>query len=80
MLSFGESYFRLVGLFDWGYTRTQFLLSVSWNWYSFTLAGCQNERSATDPALVSTEFSVKNVLNREGFYLQYCLLFILMSC
>ena len=39
MFSFCESYFRLVGLFNWGYTRTQFLLSVSWNRYSFTLAG-----------------------------------------
>ena len=30
--------------------------------------------------IVSTEFSVKMVLNRVGFYLLYCLPFILMSC
>ena len=30
--------------------------------------------------IVSTEFSVKMVLNRVGFYLQYCLLLILMNC
>ena len=52
MFSFRESYFRLVGLFDWGYTRTQFLLLVSQNQYGFTLAGYQNEKSATDPALL----------------------------
>ena len=51
MFSFCESYFRLVGLFYWGYARTQFLLSVSWNRYVFTLAGYQNEKSATNPAL-----------------------------
>ena len=54
MFSFRESYFRLVGPFDWGYSRTQFLLSVSWNRYAFTLAGYRNEKSATDPALQIT--------------------------
>ena len=54
MFYFRESYFRLVGLFDWGYTRTQFLLSVSRNRYGFTLAGYQNEKSTTDPALISS--------------------------
>ena len=52
MFSFHESYLRLVGLFDWGYTKTQFLLSVFPNRYGFTLAGYQNEKSATNPALV----------------------------
>ena len=52
MFSFRETYFRLVGLFDWGYARTQFLLSVSRNRYGFTLAGYQNEKSATNPALI----------------------------
>ena len=52
MFSFRESYFRLVGLFDWVYARTKFLLSVSRNRYDFTLAGYRNEKSATDPALV----------------------------
>ena len=51
MFSFCKSYFRLVGLFDWGYTRTKFILLVSWNRYGFTLAGYQNGKSATDPAL-----------------------------
>ena len=51
MFSFRESYFRLVGPFDWGYSRRQFLLSVSRNGYVFTLAGYWNEKSATDPAL-----------------------------
>ena len=55
MFSFPESYFRLVGLFDWGYARTQILLSVSWNRYIFTLAGYRNEKSATEPALQATE-------------------------
>ena len=41
-----------MGLFDWGYTRTQFLLSVSRNRYGFTLAGYRNEKSATEPALI----------------------------
>ena len=53
MFSFRETYFRWVGLFDWEYARTQFLLSVSRNRYGFTLAGYRNEKSATDPALVS---------------------------
>ena len=52
MFSFHETYVRLVGLFDWGYARTQFLLSVSQNRYGFTLAGYRNEKSATDPALL----------------------------
>ena len=56
MFSFRETYFRLVGLFDWVYARTQFLLLVSRNRYGFTLAGYQNEKSATDPALVSVRF------------------------
>ena len=51
MSAFRESYFRLVGLFDWVYARTQFLLSVSRNQYGFTLAGYRNGKSATDPAL-----------------------------
>ena len=51
MFSFRESYFRLVGLFDWGYARMQFVLSVSRNRYIFTLAGYRNEKSATDPSL-----------------------------
>ena len=38
MFSFHETYFRLVGIFDWEYARTQFLLSVSQNQYGFTLA------------------------------------------
>ena len=50
MFSFRETYFRLVGLFDWGYARTQFLLSVSRNRYGFTLARYRNEKYATDPA------------------------------
>ena len=52
MFSFRESYFRLVGLFDWGYTRTQFFLSVSWNRYVFILVGYRNEKFATDPARI----------------------------
>ena len=52
MFSFRETYFRWVGLLDWKYARTQFLLSVSRNRYGFTLAGYRNEKSATDPALV----------------------------
>ena len=52
MFSFRETYFWLVGLFDWEYARTQFLLSVSRNRYGDTLAGYRNEKSATDPALV----------------------------
>ena len=51
MFSFRKSYFRLVGLFDWRYARTQFFLSVSRNRYGFILAGYRNEKSATDPAL-----------------------------
>ena len=52
MFSFHKTYFRLVGLFDWGYARTQFFLSVSRNRYGFTLARYRNEKYATDPALV----------------------------
>ena len=52
MFSFHETYFRWVGLFDWEYARTQFLLSVSRNRYGFTLSGYRNEKSATDPALL----------------------------
>ena len=52
MFTFRESYFQLVGLFDWVYARTQFLLSVSRNRYGFILAGYRNEKSATDPALL----------------------------
>ena len=59
MFSFRETYFQLVGLFDWGYARTQFLLSVSRNRYGFTLAGYRNEKSATDPALVHNVFFLK---------------------
>ena len=54
MFSFRETYFRLVGLFDRGCARTQFLLSVSRNRYGFTLAGYRNEKSATDHALVNS--------------------------
>ena len=52
MFSFRETYFRLVDLFDWEYTRMQFLLPVSRNRYGFALAGYRNEKSATDPALL----------------------------
>ena len=52
MFSFREFYFRLYGLFNWEYTRTQFLLSVSRNQYDITLAGYRNGKSATDPALI----------------------------
>ena len=55
MFSFRETYFRLVGLFDWGCARTQFLLLVSRNRYGFTLAGYQNEKSATEPALIESK-------------------------
>ena len=51
MFSFRESYFRLVGLFGCGYSRTQFLLSVFRNRYVFSLAGYRHEKYATDPAL-----------------------------
>ena len=51
MFSFRESYFRLVGLFNWVYARTKFLLLVSRNRYGFTLAGYRNEKYAADPAL-----------------------------
>ena len=50
MFCFLPFYFQLVGLFDWGYVRTQFF-SVSRNRYGFILAGYQNGKSATDPAL-----------------------------
>ena len=50
MFSFHETYFRLVDLFDWGYARMQFLLSVSQNRCGFTLAGYRNEKSATNSA------------------------------
>ena len=63
MFSFHESYFRLVGLFDWGYARTQFLLSVSRNRYVFTLAGYRNEKSATDPALLTISFMLLSDLS-----------------
>ena len=56
MFSFRKSYFRLVGLFDWGYTGTKFILSVSWNRYGFTLAGYRYGKSATDPALLILSF------------------------
>ena len=52
MFSFRKSNFRLVGLFDWVYARTKFILSVSRNRYGFTLAGYRNEKYATDPALI----------------------------
>ena len=42
-----------MGLFDWGYARTQ-LFSTSQNQYSFTLAGYGNGKSATNPALFET--------------------------
>ena len=51
MFSYRESYFQLVGLFDWVYATTQFLPWVSRNRYGFTLAGYRNGKSATDPAL-----------------------------
>ena len=51
MFSFRESYFRLVGSFDWVYAKTKLILSVSRNRYGFTLAGYRNEKYATDPAL-----------------------------
>ena len=57
MFSFRETYFQLVGLFDWGYARTQFLLSVSRNRYGFTLAGYRNGKSATDPALLKSGYN-----------------------
>ena len=60
MFSFREFYFRLLGLFDWGYTRMQFPLSVSRNRYDFTLAGYGNGKSATDPALSSINLSAVN--------------------
>ena len=63
MFSFHESYFQLVGLFDWVYARTKFLLSVSRNRYGFTLAGYRNEKYATDPALISTVYCPQNVVN-----------------
>ena len=56
MFSFCETYFRLVGVFHWEYAGTQFLFSVSQNQYGFTLAGYQNEKSATDHALVCCLF------------------------
>ena len=52
MFSFRESYFRLVGSFDWVYAKTKLILSVSRNRYGFTLAGYRNEKYATDPALL----------------------------
>ena len=55
MFSFRESYFRLMGLFDWGYARMQFLLLVSRNRYGFTLAGYRYGKSATDPALIEIQ-------------------------
>ena len=60
MFSFHESYFRLVGLFDWVYARTKFLLSVSRNRYGFTQVGYRNEKYATDPALLSTNKAEKS--------------------
>ena len=51
MFSFLEFYFWLVGLFDWVYARTKFLLSVSLNRYGITLAVYRKEKHATDPAL-----------------------------
>ena len=65
MFSFRKSYFRFVGLFDWEYARTQFLLSVSWNRYGFTLAGYRNEKSATDPALIRTVRMCCAIINIE---------------
>ena len=58
MFSFRETHFWLVGIFDWEYARTQFLLSVSRNWYGFTLAGYRNEKYATDPALLQGQASI----------------------
>ena len=67
MFSFHESYFRLVGLFDCGYTKTQFFLSVCPNRYVFVLAGYRTEKYATDPALFYMYFlSVPSTLQ---FYL-----------
>ena len=51
MFSFRETYFRLVDLFNWEYAS---LLLVSRNRYGFALAGYRNEKSTTDPALLST--------------------------
>ena len=74
--SFRESYFRLGGLFDWGYGRTQFVLSVSQNRYGFTLAGYQNEKSVTDPALIYSVTvhgcKVFIAVVSTGFILFYC--------
>ena len=44
----------VIGLLDWGYARKQFFL-VSWNRYDFTLAGYENGKSVTDPALVTRQ-------------------------
>ena len=51
MFSFCKLYFHLLGLFDWEYTKTQFLLSVSRNRYDFTLVRYRNGKSVTDHAL-----------------------------
>ena len=66
MFSFRETYFRLVDLFDWEYARTQFLLSVSRNRYSFALAGYRNEKSATDPALDNTGRSPQRSVHKNS--------------
>ena len=62
MFSFRETYFQLVGLFDWGYARTQFLLSVSRNQYGFTLARYRNEKYATDPALFKSKIKLSKFM------------------
>ena len=72
MFSFRETYFRLEGLFDWGYARTQFLLSVSRNRYGFTLARYRNEKSATDPALVICYLHISTQLGRNHNYQSKC--------
>ena len=71
MFSFRESYFRLVGLFDWGYPRTQFLLLVSRNRYGFTLAGYRNEKYATDPALLLSKSVVTQNYRTYSIFFKY---------
>ena len=60
MFYFYEVHFLSVGLFDWGYTRTQFL--VSQNWGGLALAGYQIEL----PILPYFYF-INNNFNYTGF-------------
>ena len=79
MFSFRESYFLLVGLFDWGYARMQFLLSVSRNRYGFTLAGYWNEKSATDPALVLILYLYIHFLSLRSYFIYLNIIWILFK-